>query len=202
MFQQVCTIEPSFFKTTSGMHHHHCRWLVERGRWPPDHGWDDVGWRVRWGWCGPAGGQGGGGRPREWRLWRKRVEIDLQWVQVNELWEPRQELSGLEGCHPHIPRGQIRLMSGTAKEVGHRVVGVASSNGRNGAGRGRYDTYDCGSSCSTGSIGMGVAISTLLGTRDQIVSSIIWPRGSEEASDKGVGALFQHASKDEGWAPF
>ena len=20
-------------------------------RWPPDHGWNEVGWRVRWGWC-------------------------------------------------------------------------------------------------------------------------------------------------------
>ena len=84
--------------------------------------------RVRWGWCGPAGEWG----PQlgEWALWRKGVEIDLQWVQVAELWEPCQELSDLEGCRPHIPRGQIRGMSGTAKEVGNRVVhGVAIETG-------------------------------------------------------------------------
>ena len=41
-----------------------------------------------------------------------------------ELWEPFQELSNLDlGWRPHIPQSQIRGMSGTAKEVGHRVVG-------------------------------------------------------------------------------
>ena len=53
------------------------------GRWPPDHEWDEVGWRVRWGWCGPAGGQGRGSWSWEWRLWRKGVETDLQLGQVS-----------------------------------------------------------------------------------------------------------------------
>ena len=56
----------------------------------------------------------------------KGVEIDLQWGQVYELWEPCQELCDLEGCRPQIPRGQIRRMSGTAEEVGHRVVSGAA----------------------------------------------------------------------------
>ena len=33
------------------------------------------------------------------------VNVDLQWGQVAELWEPCQELSDLEGCRPHIPQG-------------------------------------------------------------------------------------------------
>ena len=37
--------------------------------------------------------------------------------------EPYQQLSYLEGCHPHIPRGLIHGVCGTAKEMGHRVVG-------------------------------------------------------------------------------
>ena len=37
--------------------------------------------------------------------------------------EPCQQLSYLEGCHPHIPRGLIHGVCGTAKEMGHRVVG-------------------------------------------------------------------------------
>ena len=36
---------------------------------------------------------------------------------------PSQELGDLEGCRPHTPCGQIRGMSGTAEEVGHRMVG-------------------------------------------------------------------------------
>ena len=43
--------------------------------------------------------------------------------QVAEMWEPCQELSDLEGCRPHIPRGRGRVMSGTAEEVAHHVVG-------------------------------------------------------------------------------
>ena len=35
-------------------------------------------------------------------------------------------MSDLEGCRPHIPRGQVRGMSGTAEEVGNRVVGGAA----------------------------------------------------------------------------
>ena len=37
--------------------------------------------------------------------------------------EPCQQLSYLEGCHPHIPRGQIHVVCETAKEMGYRVVG-------------------------------------------------------------------------------
>ena len=44
--------------------------------------------------------------------------------QVAKLWDPCQELGDLEWCHPHIP--QVRGMSGTAEELGHRVVGGAA----------------------------------------------------------------------------
>ena len=52
-----------------------------------------------------------------------------------ELWEPCQELSYLEGCHPHIPRVimgdvDVRGMCRAAEEMGHRVVcGVAIGAG-------------------------------------------------------------------------
>ena len=32
----------------------------------------------------------------------------------------------MEGCHPHVPEGQFRGMSGTAKKVSHSVVGGAA----------------------------------------------------------------------------
>ena len=66
------------------------------GRWLPDHGLNEMRWRVRWRWCGPFGGPRGGGQQRERRLGRKGVEVDLQWGQIPELWEPNQELSYLE----------------------------------------------------------------------------------------------------------
>ena len=52
----------------------------------------------------------------------------MQWGQVAERGEPCQELGDLEGCRPHIPQDQVRRMSasGTAKEMGHRVVGGAA----------------------------------------------------------------------------
>ena len=81
---------------------------------------------VRWGWCGPTCDQGGGGQQREWGLRREGVKVDLQWEQVAERRKPCQELGDLEGCRPHIPRGQIRGMSGTAEEVGHHVVDGAA----------------------------------------------------------------------------
>ena len=77
--------------------------------------------------------EGREGQQRERRLWRKGIEIDLKLGQVAQLWEPCQELSDLEGCRPHIPQGQVRGMIGTAKEVGHCVVGGALSNGLIGA---------------------------------------------------------------------
>ena len=103
--------------------------LVSGGdRWSPStaHWWDEVGWRVRWGWCGPAGSQGGEGQQREWRLWRKGVKVDMQWGNIARLSKPCQELSDLVGCCPHIPRGQVCGMSGTAKKMGHRVVSGAA----------------------------------------------------------------------------
>ena len=97
------------------------------GRWPPDHVWDDVGRSVRWRWCSPAGGHGGEGQQREWRLWRKGVKVDLKWGQVAKQWKACQELSDLEGCRPHIPLGQVCGMTCAAKEMGHRVVGWSGS---------------------------------------------------------------------------
>ena len=113
-----------YSEISCSIHGHGCScWLARREMTPgPQVKWNEVGWTVRWGWCGPAGGLREGGQPREWRLWRKGVKVDLQWGQVAELWELYQELSYLEGCRPHIPGGQIRGMSGTAKEVEHRVV--------------------------------------------------------------------------------
>ena len=40
-----------------------------------------------------------------WGLGGKGVKVDLQWGQIAKLWEPCQELSYLEGCHPQIPGG-------------------------------------------------------------------------------------------------
>ena len=61
----------------------------------------------------------------------KRVKVDLQLRQIIKLWEPCQELSYLEGSHPHIPGVQIRGMCGAAKEMGHHVISGAAI----GAGR-------------------------------------------------------------------
>ena len=70
------------------------------GRWPQEWvRWNGV--KVRWGWCGPAGGQGGGGQLREWGLGREGVKVDLQWGQVAKRRKPCQELGDLEGCRPH-----------------------------------------------------------------------------------------------------
>ena len=154
--------------------------LVSRGgRWS--------GVRVRWEWCVPL-------VAREWMLWRKGIEIDLQWGQVAELWEPCQELSDLEGCRPHIPRGQIRGMGGAAEEVGYCVVGGAAIRADGAIGPSYGVTVglepramagtDMGegaavyrvSSCSAGSIGGGGGMSTLLGAWHRMVSSIIRPR--------------------------
>ena len=44
-------------------------------------------------------------------------------VYVWPNWEPCQELSYLEFCHPHIPRGEIHGVCETAKEMGYHVVG-------------------------------------------------------------------------------
>ena len=45
--------------------------------------------------------------------------------------EPCQQLSYLEGCHPHIPRGQIHVVCETAEEMGYHVVcGPAIRAGR------------------------------------------------------------------------
>ena len=100
-----------------------CCSLAEGSDDPLTHGWDEVGWRVKWGWCGPACCQRGGGQPREWILWRKGVEIDLLWGQVDEVWtvgalpgiEQPGHCPGRLGWRPHIPQSQIRGMSGTAK---------------------------------------------------------------------------------------
>ena len=63
-------------------------------------------------------------QPQEWRLWRKGVKVVLWWRHTNgQTGEPCQQLSFLEGCHPHIPRGLIHGVCGTAKEMSHRVVG-------------------------------------------------------------------------------
>ena len=48
---------------------------------------------------------------------------------VAELWDPCQELDNLEGCRPHIPRGQVRGMSGAAEKVGHCMAGDIGTGG-------------------------------------------------------------------------
>ena len=95
---------------------------------------------------------------------------------------PCQELSDLEECRPHIPRGQIRGMSGIDKEVGYHVVGGAAI----GAGGCHWPSLR-----NDGRTWREVAISTLLGDWDRTVSSIIWPW-------KMRLALFQHAPEGEG----
>ena len=181
------TIEPIFVLTSVVV-----GW--RRGKMTPGP-WVRWSW-MKWGWCGPAGGQGQGGQQREWRLRREGVKVDLQRGQVAKWRKPCQELGDLLGCRPHIPRGQIREMSGTAEEVGHRVVGGAAIgtggvigpayrvavglkpwtiNGRSGADRGR-----CGMTVVAvvrlGQLEGGGAISTLLGAWDRMVSSIIQPK--------------------------
>ena len=66
-----------------------------------------------------------GGQQQEWGLGGKGVKVDLQWRQIAKLREPSQELSFLEGCHPHITGGQIREICGVAKEI-LRVVSRAA----------------------------------------------------------------------------
>ena len=124
--------------------------------------------------------------------------------QVAELWEPCQELSDLEGCRPHIPRDSVRVMSRTAEEVGHSVVGRAAFGAVGvigpaweralGAGRGR-----CGRA-----VGAVVRLGQLEGGGHEQIIGCLGPDGllnypaSKEASGILVGALFQHAPKDEG----
>ena len=80
---------------------------------------------VRWRWlhCGLFGGPRGRGQQREWELGGKGINLDLQRRHIAELLEPCQELSFLEGCHSHIPGGQVRGMCRAAEEMGHFVVG-------------------------------------------------------------------------------
>ena len=79
--------------------------------------------------------------------------------------EPCQELSYLEGCHPHIPRGQIHVVCGTAKEMSYHVVGGPAIR----AGGVIDPSYRLQSGGRTGVAAVqlgqweGVAIRTLLG---------------------------------------
>ena len=54
------------------------------------------------------------------------VKIDLQWGPVTELWSPTRNWVTWRGAVHISPGGQIRGMSGTAEEVGHRLVGGAA----------------------------------------------------------------------------
>ena len=105
--------------------------------------------------------------------------------KIAELWEPWKKLSYLEGCHPHVPGGQICAMCGAAKEMGHRVLGESSIGAggvigpayvpkndgkKNSVHEGLSLEQELGegamvgqcSSCSVGSIGLGVVIGRLL----------------------------------------
>ena len=76
------------------------------------------GWRVRWMmWSCQSSKR---------RLPTAGMRVKRERSQFAELWEPCQELSWLEGCHPHIPGGQDRGMCRAAKEVGHREVSVVA----------------------------------------------------------------------------
>ena len=56
----------------------------------------------------------------------KGVKVDMQWRQIAKLWEPCQELSYLEGSHPHLSGSQVCRMCGAAKEIGFHVDGGAA----------------------------------------------------------------------------
>ena len=88
-----------------------CCWIAEGLRWPPNYGWNEMGWRV----SGPAGGPRGGGQQQERGLGRKGIKVDLQWGQITELWE-----------RYIIPRGPVCGLWRAAEEIGHRVVSVAA----------------------------------------------------------------------------
>ena len=105
-------------------------------------------------------------------------------------------------------------MSGTAEEVGHRVVGggAVGTGGVIGPaygvavglehkamagtelGEGAAD--DRGSSCSAGSIGGEGTHKYLVGRMGP--DGLFYHLSPEKASGKGVSALFQHAPEDEG----
>ena len=65
--------------------------------------------------------------------------------------EPCQQLSYLESCHPHIPRGLIQWVCGTAKEKGHLVVCGPAIR----AGGAIDSSYRVAVGSSVGSIGRG-----------------------------------------------
>ena len=106
--------------------------------------------------------------------------------QIAKLTKPCQELSDLEGYRSHIPPGQGREMSGTAKEIGHSVVSGA-------AVRAGGLWYDCGSSCSAGSIGGG-SHKHLVGHLGP--DGLLCHLAPVKASGQGVSALFQHAPEE------
>ena len=58
-----------------------CCWLAVVGRWPRTSGEMRQRWRVRWGWCGPAGGKG-----------RRRPAVGIKVLK-----ERSQNLSALVG---------------------------------------------------------------------------------------------------------
>ena len=97
-----------------------------KGRRPPNHGWDEMvvkgEMKMMWPhwWPGRRRPTAGVKVMKERRRSRSAVGAGRRYVC-----EPYQELSNLEGCRPYIPRDQVREMSGTAEEVGHRVVSGA-----------------------------------------------------------------------------
>ena len=94
--------------------------------------------------------------------------------QIGELWKFRQELDYLEGCRPHIPRGQVCGMSGTAEKVGHRLVG--------GVGVGA-----CG--VVGPAYGVDVGLELLVISGEEL--------GEGTSSGQGTSALLQDVTKDE-----
>ena len=125
-------------------------------------------------------------------------------------------MSDLEGSRPHIPRGQVRGMSGTAEEVGHRVVGGVAL----GAGGVIGPAYGVTVGLEPRALVAGKELGdgSVVGPCKQLFGWVNW-RGSghehlvgclrpnallnypasEEASGLYyLGALFQPTAKDEG----
>ena len=95
--------------------------------------------------------------------------------QIGELRMARQELDYLEGCRPHIPRGQVCGMCGTAEKVGHRLVGGVVGVGTCGVVGPAY--------------GVDVGLELLAISGEEL--------GEGTSSGQGTGALLLDVTKDE-----
>ena len=143
----------------------------------------------------------------------KGFKVHLQWGQIAELWELCQKLSYLEGCHTHIPWGQVIGMCGAAKDMAHHMVGVTvEAGGVIGPAYGEAVGLEPRAVART-ELGQGASVRP----GQQVYGWVNWRGSGQEhfvgclrpddllyhpasykASGYGVSSLLQHAFKDEG----